>query len=65
MAIERIFVCDCCGATYREEPFGTGAKGWMQIQGVNLNGTDNPFFCEECVPKIMNAVDKIVDEEKS
>lgn len=63
MGIERIFVCDCCKSTLREDQYGCGAVGWMQIQGVHLNGTDNPYFCDQCVPLIMNAIDKIVEDE--
>lgn len=64
MGIERIFVCDCCSDVLREGEFGTGAKAWIQINGVSLNGSDNPFFCDSCKPKIMNAIDEIVEQER-
>ncbi len=59
MAILRKAQCDICGKEEYERGPGKGWNGWIIIQGVVLDGVDNPIFCEECRDTIMGFVDGV------
>lgn len=60
MAIRRSMICDVCGVTEIEPKPNEGWKGWCGIQGVSLNGVDNPNLCPTCTVKVMAVIDKMV-----
>ena len=55
--IIRSIKCDSCGLIRQESGQGGGFSGWGQINGVALNGIDNPEFCPECLGRIMEYID--------
>lgn len=59
MGIQHTIECDGCGAAGMPDPKGTvtGWEGWIRIDGVSLNGVDDPWFCPECRMIIMDSVD--------
>ena len=67
MAINRIFLCDCCGFEETEKEYGLGVMGWGQLLGVQWeeepvteaakeNFTPkkirDPLFCPKCMSSI-------------
>lgn len=59
MAIKRTVSCDIknCDSTATEPEFGRGFNGWMQIVGVELNGSKHPYICPRCMFHVMEIVD--------
>jgi hypothetical protein len=57
--IFRIVECDICGTTLTEVAPGTGFPHWGQLQGVNLDGSENPFLCPAHLAKIADFADKL------
>jgi hypothetical protein len=61
--IKRTIVCDCCGKQETEAQPGGGWVGWVSMQGVVLNGAENPNFCPTCKVTIMNFIDRLAGKE--
>jgi rubredoxin len=57
--IKRSIECDVCGWVLNEAKDGAGWPGWGQINGVNLNGVDNPNLCGMCLSRVMDFVDNM------
>ena len=64
MSIIRIFKCDSCGYEQTEKFFGAGVKGWMQLNGVALDGVENPHLCPKCKQVLQTAFDEKAKEAK-
>lgn len=58
MAISRTIMCDRCGSHAMEPAPNAGWSGWASIQGVRLNGVDNPNICPRCVEVVMRVIDE-------
>lgn len=55
--ILRTIKCDVCGAVETEKTAGSGWNGWGSLQGVSLNGVDNPSLCKEHLAKVAEFID--------
>lgn len=60
MAISRTIKCDVCGLTAVEEVPMQGWPGWGALQGVILNGVENPNLCPLHLGHTANFVDSMV-----
>lgn len=43
--ILRAIVCDVCGVKYTEANAGSGFPGWGSVNGMALDGIENPSLC--------------------
>ena len=59
MTILRKACCDICDKEEYEKIPNSGWNGWVMIQGVVLNGVENPMFCVSCRNVIMNFIDNL------
>lgn len=59
MTILRKACCNLCPKEEWEHGQGSGWKDWIIIQGVVLDGVDNPMFCKDCRSKIMDYIDNL------
>ena len=41
----RKVVCGVCGTSHTETLPGEGWPGWGQLQGIVLDGDENPYLC--------------------
>ena len=57
MAILKTIECDVCKWSLPEHTPNAGFQGWGAIQGVQLNGVDNPTLCPVCLGKVMPVID--------
>jgi len=59
MSVLRTIACDWpgCDCQLTEKVYGDGHPGWAMVQGVTLNGVDNPSFCPGHKSQIMNFID--------
>ncbi|HKJ87610.1 MAG TPA: hypothetical protein VKA48_03795 [Gammaproteobacteria bacterium] len=57
MSVRREIHCDVCGESYLEEAPNAGWPGWGQLQGISLDGADNPHLCPSCLTHAANFVD--------
>lgn len=58
--ITRKAICDVCHKEEVEVAQNIGWPGWGAVQGVSLNGVDNPTLCSECLNKVMQFVDGLI-----
>ena len=58
--ITRTIHCARCKVSEQEPMPNAGWKGWMILQGVELNGDTNPAICPSCTNVIMNVIDREV-----
>jgi hypothetical protein len=56
--ILRTITCDVCGNSATETTPGEGWPGWGALQGIKLNGVDNPNLCPKHLAAAANALDK-------
>jgi hypothetical protein len=61
MTIRRQIECDIpgCGEKYLEPKSGDGWEGWGVLQGIALNGIDNPSLCPTHLASAAKFVDSI------
>jgi len=45
MSIKQIIQCSVCGKEEIEKETGAGFTGWGALQGISLDGEDNPTLC--------------------
>lgn len=45
MSVIKTIRCDVCKKTEQEKEPNAGWPGWGALQGINLNGVDNPNLC--------------------
>lgn len=45
MPIIQSIRCDVCGAEMDESQPGAGFPGWGALQGIDLDGVENPSLC--------------------
>lgn len=57
MAILKTIECDVCKFSIPEPSANAGFQGWGAIQGVQLNGIDNPTLCPFCLGRVMQVID--------
>lgn len=57
----RTVTCDIkgCVERYTENQSGDGFPGWGQLNGIALNGVDNPYLCPEHLHKISEFADSL------
>lgn len=55
----RTVKCDIktCDSTYTENSEGEGFPGWGQLNGVSLDGAENPHLCPICLSKTCDFID--------
>lgn len=61
----RKVICAVCGKERQERNYGEGWPGWGQLNGIILNGDENPYLCEDHLAMTANFVDSLVDNEGS
>jgi len=61
--ILKTVTCDICGEDYQELRSGDGFPGWGQLQGIALDGIDNPYFCPTHLAVVANFVSNLRDKE--
>lgn len=62
MAILRMIKCDikgCLHSAVEPEP-NAGWLGWGHLQGISLNGAENPLLCPEHLAAVAGFVDGLV-----
>ncbi len=55
--ILRTIKCDVCGSVHTEPSADDGFEGWGQLQGVCLDGVDNPSLCPQHLTDAANFID--------
>ena len=59
MPITQTIICDICGAGMTEPQPGAGFKDWGALQGVALDGVENPTLCPEDKRKLARFADDL------
>lgn len=59
--ILRTIKCDVCGATETEVQSNSGWPSWGSLNGVSLNGTDNPCLCPMHLARVADFVDRMCE----
>lgn len=59
MSIRQIIKCSVCGKEQTEEKAGDGFIGWGALQGVSLNGEENPTICPAHLGVLAEYLDKM------
>jgi hypothetical protein len=62
MSIKQQIECAVCGTQELEKEPGTGFIGWGSLQGVNLDGEDNPTLCKLHLSAIADHLDYVKRE---
>ena len=60
MGITRTIDCDACHVKAEEPAPNIGWNGWGALQGVELNGVQNPNLCPDCLAKVAEFIDGMV-----
>ena len=61
----RTVVCSVCKKTYTEPKHGLGFPGWGSLNGISLDGDDNPMLCPEHLNKVADFVDHMKQGNKN
>lgn len=61
--ILKMIKCDVCDRREVETEPGVGWLGWGAIQGINLNGTENPSLCPMHLALTANFLDNLEEKE--
>lgn len=59
MTILRTIKCDVCGMTATEGEENQGWIHWGNLNGIALDGVDNPSLCRECLINIANFINAL------
>jgi len=60
--ILRMIKCDICGREEREAQPNEGWPGWGALQGVALNGVNNPSICPAHLATVAEFVDSLTED---
>lgn len=63
MTILRQIVCDVCENTNMEYTANEGWPGWGSLQGIKLDGIENPSLCPTCLECIASFIDRLKHPE--
>ena len=59
MSIKQIIKCSVCSKEEIEKETGEGFTGWGALQGISLNGEDNPTLCPDHLGLMADQLDLI------
>lgn len=59
MTMLRKVYCDCCDASHEESVPGDGFPGWGQLNGIVLDGSENPYLCPSCLAVVADFTDRL------
>lgn len=61
----RTMTCDIknCLSSYTEKKPGDGFPGWGQLNGICLDGNDNPCLCPDHLTRMAEYADKLGGSE--
>lgn len=61
MALLKTIQCDIqgCKTSCTEPKPGDGWVGWGQLQGIILNGNENPYLCPEHLGRVADFADSL------
>ena len=59
MTMLRTVICNICDRQYTEESYGAGFAGWMQVNGIILNGDDQVWLCPDHKAEVADYIDNI------
>lgn len=62
--ILRTITCEVCGQTYTEEAHGNGFPGWGALQGITLDGVDNPTLCPAHKAVLADCLDQLKQQHQ-
>lgn len=57
--IKRTVVCGICGIAYTEQSNGEGFPNWGQLQGIVLDGDENPYLCPQHLAFTAEGLDRL------
>ena len=58
--IKRTIQCDVCGFQETESQANAGWPNWGQLNGIELNGNENPYLCPTHLSETADFVDSLV-----
>ena len=64
MPILKTIICDVCGLSQIEPETGDGFPRWGQVNGIKLDGVDNPMVCPDHLIQVAELLNDLKHGEK-